>query len=146
LLDAIDRTTRSRGEPLEDAVLWTLLLLEPIREACEGPRDRIQAAYDFLEPIVERLAIPRRIADAIRRIVALLPRLEAGRAGRFTKTALYPTAAEVLAICQAARTDAAAAEREPGGEDTGLKPRKRRRRRRRASRPDGTTADPPVGE
>jgi poly(A) polymerase len=141
LLDAIDRTTRKRGEPLEDAVLWTLLLLEPIREACEGPRDRIQAAFDFLEPIVERLAIPRRIADAIRRIVALLPRLEAGRAGRFVKTALYPTAAEVLAICQAARTDAAA-ELAPAATDGSatLRPAKKRRRRRR--RPGQGAADP----
>ena len=143
LLDAIDRTTRKRGEPLEDAVLWTLLLLEPLREACEGPRDRIQAAFDFLEPIVERLAIPRRIADAIRRIVALLPRLEAGRAGRFVKTALYPTASEVLAICQAARTDAAAevAPAEAGEGTATLTPvRKRRRRRRRP----GTGAEPPA--
>jgi poly(A) polymerase len=141
LLDAIDRTTRKRGEPLEDAVLWTLLLLEPLREACEGPRDRIQAAFDFLEPIVERLAIPRRIADAIRRIVALLPRLEAGRAGRFVKTALYPTASEVLAICQAARTDAAAELAPPPADGSAtLKPVRKRRRRRR--RPGQGAADP----
>jgi hypothetical protein len=28
------------------------------------------AAHEFLEPIVERLSVPRRIADAMRRIVA----------------------------------------------------------------------------
>jgi poly(A) polymerase len=139
LLDAIDRTTRQRKEALEDTVLWTVLLLEPLREACEGARDRVAAAYDFLEPIVERLAVPRRIADAMRRIVAVLPRLEAGRAGRFTKTALYPTAAEVLALCQAARSDEAAAA--PQARSTELlfdaKPAKRRRRRRRKGpRPD----------
>jgi poly(A) polymerase len=145
LLDAIDRTTRQRKEALEDTVLWTVLLLEPLREACEGARDRVAAAYDFLEPIVERLAVPRRIADAMRRIVAVLPRLEAGRAGRFTKTALYPTAAEVLALCQAARSDEAAAA--PQARSTELlfdaKPAKRRRRRRRKGpRPDD--AAPPV--
>jgi poly(A) polymerase len=144
LLDAIDRTTRKRGEPLEDAVLWTLLLLEPLREACDGARDRIQAAFDFLEPIVERLAVPRRIADAIRRIVALLPRLEAGRLGRFTKTALYPTAAEVLAICQAARTDAAS-ELEPSTDDSSEKPARKRRRRRRRTGREGTAQPPPTG-
>jgi poly(A) polymerase len=145
LLDAIDRTTRQRKEALEDTVLWTVLLLEPLREACEGARDRVAAAYDFLEPIVERLAVPRRIADAMRRIVAVLPRLEAGRAGRFTKTALYPTAAEVLALCQAARSDEAAAAPQVRTADMlfDAKPaKKRRRRRRKGPRPDD--AAPPA--
>jgi poly(A) polymerase len=139
LLDAIDRTTRQRKEALEDTVLWTVLLLEPLREACEGARDRVAAAYDFLEPIVERLAVPRRIADAMRRIVAVLPRLEAGRAGRFTKTALYPTAAEVLALCQAAHSNEGAAAPQVRSAEmlADAKPAKRRRRRRRKGpRPD----------
>jgi len=141
LLDAVDRTTRQRREPLEDTVLWTVLLLEPLREACDGARDRVAAAYDFLEPIVERLAVPRRIADAMRRVVAALPRLETGRAGRFTKTALYATASEVLALCQAARTDEAAAEAPAVDAEAAAdaKPAKRRRRRRRKGpRPDET--------
>jgi poly(A) polymerase len=141
LLDAIDRTTRQRREPLEDTVLWTALLLEPLREACDGARDRVAAAYDFLEPIVERLAVPRRIADAMRRVVAALPRLESGRAGRFTKTALYATASEVLALCQAARSDEAAAEmpeRDPDAAADAKPARRRRRRRRKGSRPDET--------
>ncbi|HVW89894.1 MAG TPA: polynucleotide adenylyltransferase PcnB [Gaiellaceae bacterium] len=141
LLDAVDRTTRQRREPLEDTVLWTVLLLEPLREACEGARDRVAAAYDFLEPIVERLAVPRRIADAMRRVVAALPRLEAGRAGRFTKTALYATASEVLALCQAARTEDGAAEAAPAAADASAeaKPaRRRRRRRKKGPRPDET--------
>jgi poly(A) polymerase len=142
LLDAVDRTTRQRREPLEDTVLWTVLLLEPLREACEGARDRVAAAYDFLEPIVERLAVPRRIADAIRRVVAALPRLESGRAGRFTKTALYATASEVLALCQAARTEDGAAEApaSPSADASAeAKPaRRRRRRRRKGSRADET--------
>ncbi len=141
LLDAIDRTTRQRREPLEDVVLWTLLLLEPLREACDGARDRVAAAFDFLEPIVERLAVPRRVADAMRRIVAVLPRLEAGRASRFTKTAIYPSASEVLALCHAARTEdeigaATPAALSPEGATTAA--RKRRRRRRRAPRPSET--------
>jgi poly(A) polymerase len=150
LLDAIDRTTRHRRAPLEDAALWTLLLLEPLREACEGARDRVAAAYDFLEPIVERLAVPRRIADAMRRIVAALPRLESGRAGRFTNTAIYSTALEVLALCQAARTEdeIEPTARAPGaptdaGAD-GKSPRRRRRRRRRTPGSD-ETAPPAAG-
>jgi poly(A) polymerase len=146
LLGAIDRTTRERGEPLEDAVLWTLLLLEPLREACDGAKDRVAAAFDFLEAIVERLAVPRRIADAMRRIVAALPRLEAGRAGRMTKTALYPTVSEVLALCQAARSDDSmeAAPRGPEEASGDEKPAKRRRRRRR--RPPGAAAAVPPAE
>jgi poly(A) polymerase len=151
LLGAIDRVTKQRREPLDDAVLWTLLLLEPLREACDGARDRVAAAYDFLEPIVERLAVPRRIADAMRRIVAALPRLESGRAGRFTKTQLYPTAAEVLAVLQVARsdggTDAAADDEDPetatSAADAARGPRRRRRRRKRR---EGTETAPPAGE
>ena len=40
-MDAIDAMTRARGTPLDDVVLWTLLLKEPLDEACAGARDRI---------------------------------------------------------------------------------------------------------
>ncbi len=138
ILSALDRTTRERGEALDDTVLWTALLMEPLREACDGARDRVAAAQDFLEPIVERLAVPRRIADAMRRIIAALPRLESGRAGRFTKTALYPTAADVLAISQMARADLPEEDAESAaGIDPEQKPaRRRRRRRRKPQRPE----------
>jgi hypothetical protein len=69
---------RRRG-PMDDTVLWTLLLLEPMKEASDGNRDRAAAVADFLEPLIERLAISRRYADGMRRIVAVLPRLAAGR-------------------------------------------------------------------
>src|SRR5882724_13457533 len=75
LLREVDRRTTQRGAALDDIALWTLLLLEPMKEACEGERDRISAAYAFLDPVIERLAVPRRIADAMRRIVAMLPRM-----------------------------------------------------------------------
>lgn len=100
LLDVIDGHNRGASEPLDDIVLLSLLLLEPIREACEGQRDRFTAAYEFLEPLVERLAMPRRIADAVRRIVAVLPRLEGGRASKFTNSPLYPLARQVLEASQ----------------------------------------------
>lgn len=139
VLSAVDRATLQRGEPLDDVVLWTALLLEPLREACDGARDRIAAAQDFLEPIAERLAVPRRVADAMRRIVAVLPRLESGRAGRFSKTALYPAAAEVLALCQAARADE---EVELGAPVPAAGPaiKAPRRRRRRRRKPAGAAA------
>lgn len=102
LLAEVDRLTLSRAAPLDDIVLWTLLVLEPLKEACDGERDRISAAFAFLDPVIERLAVPRRIADAVRRIVAVLPRLAAGRAGRFTRTGLHDLASEILAVERAA--------------------------------------------
>jgi len=94
----IDRRTRMRGAPLDDIVLCTALLLEPLKEACEGQRNRVEAVYDFLDPIIERLAIPRRMSDAMRRIIAMMPRIAANRPGRFARTELYPLAKEVVEL------------------------------------------------
>lgn len=102
VLREIDRRTQQAGRPLDDVVLWTSLLLEPIKEACDGARDRVSAAFDFLDPVIERLAVPRRMADAMRRIVAALPRLAAGKPGRFAKTELYAAAMQIVEIERAA--------------------------------------------
>lgn len=96
LLDQVDVLTARPGKDIDDIVLITLLLLEPMMEACDGQRDRITSGNEFLEPLIERLALPRRIADAIRRIVAILPRLAAGRAPKFQRSSLYPLAKQVL--------------------------------------------------
>jgi len=135
ILQEVDRTTLERKSPLDDTVLWAMLLLEPMREACEGETDRVEAAYAFLEPIVDRLNVPRRIADAVRRIVALMPRVESGRTGRFARTALYPALRDVVEL-----RAAALGEREPlegselsaaGNSAAGEKPARKRRRRRK---------------
>jgi poly(A) polymerase len=119
--------------------LWTVLLAEPLREACDGARDRVEMAHEFLEGVVDRLNVPRRIAESIRRIVALMPRLESGRGGRFSRTPLYPVAMEVLDIYRAALGDAAeGAFDAPEGPSDGAaiagtserRPRRRRRRRK----------------
>jgi poly(A) polymerase len=102
MLEYIDQRTAQDG-PMDDTVLWTLLLLEPLKEVCEGARDRGTAVADFLEPLVERLAISRRFADGIRRIIAVLPRLLSGRAGRFARTELFQAAVEVAAADLSAR-------------------------------------------
>jgi poly(A) polymerase len=106
VLDEVDRRTRKEG-PFDDVVLMTTLLLEPLREACNGARDRVEAAHRFLEAVVDRLNVPRRIAEAVRRVVAILPRLEAGRAGRFSRTSLYPIALEVSDLYAAAEAGGA---------------------------------------
>ncbi len=95
-LDALDRRTKEIGRPLDDVVLWATLLYEPLEEASSGATDRIQATFEFLEPIIERIAMPRRISDAIRRIMAMLPRLSHGKAGRLLKTDLIGPAIDVL--------------------------------------------------
>ena len=95
-MDAIDAMTRARGRALDDIALWTLLLKEPLDEACAGERDKIHAASEFLDPVIERVAVPRRIADGVRRIIAILPRLAAGKAGRFARTDLIIPALDVL--------------------------------------------------
>jgi poly(A) polymerase len=139
LLQEIDRRTQESG-PLDDVVLWTVLLSEPLREACDGARDRVEMAHEFLEGVVDRLNVPRRIAESIRRIVALMPRLESGRGGRFSRTPLYPVAMEVVDIFRCALGDAPESAFDPAEagsstEAAALAPsadkRRRRRRRRR---------------
>jgi poly(A) polymerase len=102
-MDAIDRRTKAQGKPAPDMVLWTALLQEPLDEACAGERDKIRAAAEFLDPIIERVAVPRRIADGVRRIVAMLPRLATGKAGRFARTELMGPALDCLELDLMAR-------------------------------------------
>jgi poly(A) polymerase len=97
-LDAIDRQTRRQGKPLDDIVLWSTLLSEPLEESIAGGADRGEATADFLEPIVDRIAMPRRIADAIRRISAMTPRLAQGKGGRLLKNEVARYAIDVLEI------------------------------------------------
>ena len=86
----------AEGRPLDDAVLWTLLLREPLREACDGAADRGEAVVELLDAVIERVALTRRHADIIRRVVVMLPRLTAGRAGRLAKTESFELAMDVV--------------------------------------------------
>ncbi len=97
-LDGIDRRIKDRGAAPNDIILWSALLAEPLEEATAGTTDRIQATFDFLEPIIDRIAMPRRIADAMRRITAMLPRLAQGKAGRLLRTDVIALAVEVLEL------------------------------------------------
>jgi len=132
ILSEVDRRTRAEGAPLDDTVLCAALLLEPLREACLGERDRVEAAYEFLEPIVDRLNVPRRIAEPVRRIAAMLPRLESGRVGRFGRSGLYQLASEVASLRGVSLSGPAPDPEARASAD----PERRRKRRRRRSRPD----------
>lgn len=105
ILQQVDAATRERGEPLDDVVLWGALLFEPLLEACSGTRDWGMAVQDFLDPIVERLNVPRRISDALRRIICVLPRIEAGQGSRAAKSFIYGQALELLELRRAANPD-----------------------------------------
>jgi poly(A) polymerase len=96
-MDAIDQKTLAEGI-LDDVVLMTALLYEPLEEAATGVRDVMGAVNDFLEPIVERIAMPRRIADGIRRIMTMVPRILVGRIGKFARTDLFLPALDVAEI------------------------------------------------
>jgi len=135
LLSEVDARTRSSQGAPDDIVLVAVLLLEPMLEACAGQRDRVDAAWEFMETIVDRLNVPRRIAEPIRRIGAVLPRLQTGRVGRFSRTNLYPLASEVAELYAAAHGDQFGAEEDGSHVITPAAanaPSRRRRRRRRS--------------
>jgi poly(A) polymerase len=102
MLDVLDRRTREEG-PLDDVVLATALLYEPLEEAVQGVRDVMGAVNDFLDPVIERIAMPRRIADGVRRIMFMVPRILVGKIGRFARTELFLPALDVAEIVLASR-------------------------------------------
>lgn len=103
-MDALDRKTKEEGA-LDDVVLMTALLYEPLEEAVHGVRDVIGAINEFLDPVIDRIAMPRRIADGIRRIMFMVPRILAGKTGRFARTELFLPALDVAEIVTRSRGD-----------------------------------------
>jgi poly(A) polymerase len=135
-LDAIDARKRA-GRPVDDVVLMSALLRAPMLEACEGERDVGAAVLHFLEPIAQRIALPRRIGDAIRRIAIVQGRLSQGRLGRFAHTELAGLALDMLEVETRARGgDLRKIERmraelpAPSPDAPDRRPRRRPRRRR----------------
>ncbi|MDB4942621.1 MAG: Poly(A) polymerase [Labilithrix sp.] len=103
----IDRKTRESGA-LDDLVLMTVLFYDPLEEATYGMRDLMAAVNDFLDPVIDRIAMPRRIADGIRRIMFMVPRILAGKTGRFARTELFLPALDVAEIVLAGRGESTA--------------------------------------
>jgi poly(A) polymerase len=56
------------------------------------------AAGRFLDPIIDRLNLPRRVADSMRRVAAVLPRVESGRVGRVNRSALWNDVRQIIQI------------------------------------------------
>jgi poly(A) polymerase len=103
VLSTVDQWVRERKETPSEVVLWFLLLAEPLLEACSGTRDRMAAAGRFLEPIIDRLNLPRRVADSMRRVAAVFPRLESGRIGRLNRSALWTELRQIVEIRRVAQ-------------------------------------------
>ncbi|MBX3190581.1 MAG: polynucleotide adenylyltransferase PcnB [Labilithrix sp.] len=102
-LTLLDKKTREGHGALDDVVLMTALLYEPLEEAASGTRDLMGAVNDFLDPVIDRIAMPRRIADGIRRIMFMVPRILAGKIGRFARTELFLPALDVAELVLASR-------------------------------------------
>ncbi len=127
----VDRLTQERGQALDDILLCAVLLMEPLLEASAGSRDAVGAAQDFLEPVVDRLNMPRRIADAVSRLVTMLPRLEKGGTARFKRSAFASLAEDLLRLRREAHGSAASvvgAQEAPAPSVEGREPRRSRRR------------------
>ncbi|MCL2822569.1 MAG: polynucleotide adenylyltransferase PcnB [Polyangiaceae bacterium] len=103
VLSELDERVKRGGEPLCDVVLLTILLLEPLLEALDGSVDRMSVAFAYADPVFHRIAVPRRVADGVCRIAAILPKLGTRRQGRFSKTDTYFAALEVQSIVRSAQ-------------------------------------------
>lgn len=94
-LAAVDAMTKERKEPLDDIVLTAALLYEPLLDSVVDPAHMLDEAGEFLEPLIRQFSMPRRIADGVRRLMAILPRVEDGRLGRFARTDLAAPAVDL---------------------------------------------------
>jgi poly(A) polymerase len=101
-LAAVDAQV-AQGDCPTDAVLLASLLFEPIEEAIEGERDQMIAVGDYLADVVTRLALPRRLTDRMRQILAIQRRLRNGRIGTLARRDYYPEAASIYALDGLAR-------------------------------------------
>ncbi|MEZ4392318.1 MAG: polynucleotide adenylyltransferase PcnB [Polyangiales bacterium] len=78
-----------------DAVLLSTLLYDPALEAMDGTRDVVGAVTEFLEGLLARLAIPRRLFDRVRTLLAVQRRVRMGRIGTMNKREWWPEALQV---------------------------------------------------
>jgi poly(A) polymerase len=78
-LRALDGWVKVHGPP-SDVCLWLAILFAPLREATSGVRKLGNAVDEFLEPIVRRIALPRRAADSLRRSILVLSKMRPSQA------------------------------------------------------------------
>lgn len=102
-INVLDRLTKERGAPLDDLVLWSSLLAEPIAEACEGSKDIAGSVHDFLDPILARIAMPRRVIDSMAKLKLMTAAIRRGKIARVARSELLDSALTVLEIEATAR-------------------------------------------
>ncbi|MBP9111829.1 MAG: polynucleotide adenylyltransferase PcnB [Polyangiaceae bacterium] len=86
LLGALDQINKERGQTMDDASLVAILLREPLQEVLLADDDPSAGAFEFLEPLVQRMGLTRRIADAVRRIVLMQVRFERGKGTKLLRS------------------------------------------------------------
>jgi poly(A) polymerase len=91
------------GMSIPDPVLFATLLQEPVEEAIEGERDALIAVADALEETIERLAVPRKLVDRLRSILAAQKRLRAGKVGSLGRRDFFSDAAYAFGLDAEAR-------------------------------------------
>ena len=101
-LTALDAKFRDEGL-VDDVTLMATLLYDAIEEATTGVRDPNGAMLDYLDSLVERVSLPRRIADGVRRIMTMTPRLLQGRVGRAPRNEYFVPALDVLGMVLVSR-------------------------------------------
>ncbi len=97
-LGAVDRLTRERGKPLDDIVLLSALLREPLLEATAGARDVSRASGDFLQGIIDDIAMPRRIADGVQKIHMVIARSKGPKLERALQSPMGKLVQDVIAL------------------------------------------------
>jgi poly(A) polymerase len=81
---------QKQGRVFDDVALITILLWEALSETLSGSNDVLRDTHDFVDPLIARIAMPRRIADGIGRILGMIPKLTRG-----TKRIAQPEIAEL---------------------------------------------------
>jgi poly(A) polymerase len=97
-LSAIDRM-QAEGRLPSDVVLIAALLQGPLHEAMGETRDPAAAFDEFFGEMVTRIALPRRVRDGVRWVLAAQRRLGRGQLGTLRKRELFPDAAALLEVC-----------------------------------------------
>jgi poly(A) polymerase len=100
-LAAVDRAHQEHKLP-SDTVLLAALLYEPILESALDGESVSSFSADVLDPIAERLAIPRKVKVRIEKIIGALPDLRRGKLRPHASTDYLADALQLLELqCQA---------------------------------------------
>jgi hypothetical protein len=96
-LDVICNTCIQRsGRALSDAVLFAVLLRQPMEEVSQDADDPGAAIDDLLHPLVERLVLPRKIRDRMRQSMLVQRKFQVPPHGRQAALASRDFFAEAL--------------------------------------------------